>query len=218
MKIKLCGFKTAEPLALAVARHVNYVGFVFHPTSPRYIDPNSAAELSKIVPATVDRVAVFADTDLKIIKEINRIVKPQYFQFHGNETVGFLEKIQEIFPYTKIIKAFQIANHSDLRIVHKFQRCCDAYLFDSKSQNSEIQGGSGKSFDWRILSNFRSRKPWFLAGGINIKNIAEAYKITNAPMLDISSGIEEIAGVKSTEMIDKLMEKINNLYHNDPKI
>lgn len=217
MKIKLCGFRTAEPLAVAVAKHVNYIGFVFNPNSPRYIDPTSAAELSKIVPATIDRVAVFADTDLKIIKEVNRILKPQYFQFHGRETVAFLEKIQEIFPYIKIIKAFQIATHADLRVVHKFQRCCDAYLFDSKSLNSEVQGGSGKAFDWRILANFRSRKPWFLAGGINVKNIADVYKLTGASMLDISSGIEDSVGVKSPEMIEKLMEKMNNLYHSESK-
>ncbi len=211
MKIKLCGFKTPESIAAAVSNHVNYIGFVFHPESPRYIEPDLAAELSKAIPATIDRVAVFSNNDLSIIKQVNRVLKPEYFQFHGTETPAFLEKIQEIFPDVRIIKAFQISSYADLKQIHKFQRCCDAYLFDSKfNQSFSSGGGSGRPFDWRILSNFRSRKPWFLSGGINIKNFIDACKITGAKMLDISSGIEEGRGIKSSDMIQKLMDKINN--------
>jgi phosphoribosylanthranilate isomerase len=218
MKIKLCGFKTQDAINVAVAKHVNFVGFVFEPNSPRYIEPEVAANLSKSIPATIDRVAVFSNNDLTVIKQINKILKPEYFQFHGNETPGFLEKIQEIFPDIKIIKAFQISSYADLRNVHKFQKCCDAYLFDSKTINNQdpfsIAGGSGKSFDWKILSSFRSRKPWFLSGGINIKNFSEACKISGAKMIDVSSGIEETKGVKSINMIEKLMDKVNNVHQN----
>ena len=217
MKVKLCGFKTQESIASAVKKHANYIGFVFCPESPRYVEPDLAFELSKAIPATIDKVAVFADIDLTIIKKVYKTLKPQYFQFHGKETVGFLEKIQEIFPNVKIIKAFQISSFSDLRNVHKFQKCCDAYLFDSKPLKgslSAISGGSGRSFDWKILSSFRSRKPWFLAGGINIKNIDDALKITGATMVDISSGVEVEKGVKSLEMIESLMDKIHNANQN----
>lgn len=208
MKVKLCGFTEADSLLAAVANKADFIGFVFCPKSPRYIDPDKVAELAKLVPATINKVAVFANTDLEVIKKVYQNIAPQYFQFHGSETPKFLEKIREIFPKVKIIKAFKIANRQDLKDVRAFESVSDMFLFDSKPKSSnDALGGSGQAFDWKILFGFRSRREWFLSGGLDVTNILAAAKISGARMADVSSGIEKKRGEKSVELIEQLMKK-----------
>jgi phosphoribosylanthranilate isomerase len=209
MKVKLCGFTEATSLAAAIANKADFIGFVFAPNSPRYIDPEKVAELARIVPPTINIVAVFANTDLEIIKKVYKNLNPQYFQFHGSETPRFLDKIREIFPKVKIIKAFKIANRQDLKDVRNFESVSDMFLFDSKPKTlNEPLGGSGQAFDWKLLFGFRSRREWFLSGGIDITNALAAAKITGARAIDVSSGIEKTRGEKSVELIEQLMKKV----------
>jgi len=210
MKVKLCGFSDQQSVVAAVAAKADFIGFVFCPKSSRYIDPEKVAEISKIVPPTIFKVAVFANNDLSVIKKVYQNLAPQYFQFHGSETPGFLQKVREIFPKVKIIKAFSIADRNDLKQVRFFEPMSDLFLFDSKAQSSQANGGSGKPFDWKILFGFRSRRDWFLSGGITADNFSDAVKITGAKMIDVSSGIEKIRGQKSLELIEQLMKKAKN--------
>ncbi len=211
MKVKLCGFTEAATLKAAIVNKADFIGFVFAANSPRYIDPEQVAELSKLVPPTINKVAVFANTDLEIIKKVHKNLNPQYFQFHGSETPRFLEKIREIFPRVKIIKAFKIANRNDLREVRAFESVSDMFLFDSKPRNAkEPMGGSGQSFDWKILFGFRSRREWFLSGGLDSSNALVAAKIAGARAIDVSSGIEKTRGQKSIELIEQFMNKVKN--------
>ncbi|MDX2083337.1 MAG: phosphoribosylanthranilate isomerase [Rickettsiales bacterium] len=211
MKIKLCGFTESASVKAAVDNRVDFIGFVFSPKSPRYIDPDKVIEIARIVPPTINKVAVFANTDLEIIKRVYKNLAPQYFQFHGCETPRFLQKIREIFPRVKIIKAFKINSRQDLREVRAFESVSDMFLFDSKPKSSSSDfGGNGHSFDWKILFGFRSRREWFLSGGININNFAAASKISGARFIDISSAIEKNRGEKSIELINELMKKIKS--------
>jgi phosphoribosylanthranilate isomerase len=209
MKVKLCGFTDANSVAAAVANKADFIGFVFAPDSPRYIDPEKVAEIAKLVPPTINKVAVFANTDLEVIKKVYKNLNPQYFQFHGSETPRFLMKIREIFPKVKIIKAFKVANRQDLKDVRNFEPVSDMFLFDSKPKvHNAPLGGSGQSFDWKLLFGFRSRREWFLSGGIDITNALAAAKITGARAIDVSSGIEKVRGEKSVELIEQLMKKV----------
>lgn len=211
MKVKLCGFTDASTVAAAVANKADFIGFVFCPDSPRYIDPDKVAEVAKIVPPIINKVAVFANTDLEIIKKVYKNLAPQYFQFHGSETARFLQKIREIFPRVKIIKAFRVANRHDLRDVRSFESVSDMFLFDSKSKTPNAPfGGSGQSFDWKILYGFRSKREWFLSGGLDVNNVLDAAKVTGARAVDISSGIEKSRGEKSVELIEQLMKKVKS--------
>ena len=134
-----------------------------------------------------------------------------YFQFHGHETVEFLQKVKEKFPQVKIIKAFRVATTDDLAQVDEFNYVADLFLFDSKSKSSDgVLGGSGEVFNWKILHDFKSKKDWFLSGGLNAGNVIEALQISGANMVDISSGIEKIRGQKSPELIKQLMEILKN--------
>lgn len=208
MKIKLCGFTDSDSIASAIANKADFIGFIFCPKSPRYVDPDKVADLARPIPPTINKVAVFANTDLEVIKKVYKNLAPQYFQFHGSETPKFLQKIREIFPRVKIIKAFKVANRNDLKDVRSFESVSDMFLFDSKSKSPNTPlGGSGQAFDWKILFGFRSRREWFLSGGIDANNILAAAKITGARMIDISSGIEKNRGEKSAELIEQIMKK-----------
>ncbi len=205
MKVKLCGFADENSVKVAVTQKCDFLGFVFHKNSPRFIAPKNAAVISAKVPANIAKVAVVVDVDLNFLEEISNDFSPDFFQFHGDETVDFLKKIRQKFPQIKIIKAFRISNSKDLEQIKNFENYADLFLLDGKN------AGSGEKFDWKILQNFKSKKDWFLSGGLNINNIEEAIKITGVKLVDVSSGIEEIRGQKSPKLIQEFMDKIRNL-------
>ncbi len=209
MLVKLCGFTEENSVKVAIAQKCDFLGFIFYEKSPRYITPQNAAKISRQVPSNIAKVAVVVDCDFDFLEKIVQEFTPDFFQFHGNESVDFLAAARRKFPQIKIIKAFKIFDVQDLESVKDFENYTDYFLFDSKVVGEA--GGSGKKFDWKILENFSSRKDWFLSGGLNIENIEEALKLTGAKMIDISSGIEKIRGQKSSELIEELMKKMNSI-------
>jgi phosphoribosylanthranilate isomerase len=208
MKIKLCGFTEEESIKTAVAQKCDFLGFVFCQKSVRNITPKNAAKISAQVPKDIAKVAVVVDAEFSFLDQIATEFAPDFFQFHGQESVQFLEQVRQKFPQIKIIKALKISEKKDLESVKDFENHVDLFLFDSKV-SGEI-GGSGKKFDWKILQNFNSKKDWFLSGGINVDNIVEALEITGAKMIDISSGIEEIRGKKSSKLIEEFIIKLRS--------
>ncbi len=209
MKIKLCGFTEKETLEVAVKQQCDFVGFVFCKSSVRYISPKDAKDISNIVPKNIAKVAVVVDASLDFLKEIIAEVAPDFIQFHGSENIEFLKDFKINFPEIGIIKAFRVESELDIKQAKFFEDAADYILFDSKS------AGSGNSFDWSILKNYHSRKDWLLSGGININNIDEALRVTGARMVDISSGIEEMRGKKSPDLIEHLMTKIRTIKINN---
>lgn len=209
MKVKLCGFTEKETISSAIKAECDFLGFVFYKKSPRYISPKNAALISKDIPAKISKVAVVANSTFDELQKILEEFPVDFVQFHGDETPNFLKDFHKKFPKIKIIKAFRIAKSEDLRQIKDFENSADLFLFDTKVEG-EI-GGSGKKFDWKILKNFQSKKDWFLSGGLNISNLDEALKITDAKMVDVSSGIEEVRGKKSTKLIKEFMTLVANL-------
>ena len=90
-----------------------------------------------------------------------------------------------------------------------FEGVCDILLLDAPSE--ALPGGNGKKFNWNILKDFKSKKKWMLAGGLNIENIEKAIDITKAPAIDISSGLEIIKGVKDSKLIENFLIKCKKL-------
>lgn len=204
MKIKLCGFTDLESVKTAIAEKCDFLGFVFCANSVRKISPKDAALLAKEVPATIKKVAVVVDADVDLLQQIYEQISPDVIQFHGHESPEFLRDFRKKFPQIKIIKAFRISYKEDLAQIKDFEDYVDYFLFDAKSP------GSGKSFDWRILHNLSTKKNWFLSGGLNVSNIDEALEVTGASYIDLSSGIEEIRGHKSSRLIQEFMKKVKS--------
>jgi phosphoribosylanthranilate isomerase len=204
MKIKLCGFKEEKSLQVAISQNCDFIGFIFYENSPRFIKLDEAVKISKIIPRNIAKVAVVVDAKLEFLSEISQKFSPEFFQFHGAESPEFLLEVRKKFPQIKIIKAFKIAEKSDLEKVKNFDEVADLFLFDGKN------AGGGKKFDWEILKDFSTTKEWFLSGGLNIDNIEDALKNTKAKIIDISSGIEEIRGQKSPKLITEFIKKVRN--------
>lgn len=212
MLVKLCGFSDKVTIDAAISNGCNFLGFIFFDKSSRNITPKNAALISKNIPSSVAKVAVVVDASFEFLEEIVREFSPDYLQFHGDENIEHLQSVKNKFPQIKIIKAFKIKDKSDLDKVNDFSQVADLFLFDSKVENES--GGTGQKFDWNLIKDFESKRDWFLSGGLNIDNIEEAVKITGANMIDISSGIEESRGKKSTILIANFMNKVKELYAN----
>lgn len=209
MKVKLCGFTEENSLKTAVASNCDFLGFVFFEPSPRNISLSQAAKLKQFVPTNIAKVAVTVDANFERISEIIAALEPDFFQFHGQENLEYIEKFKRNFPKISVIKAFKVSSAADLEQVSKFENICDYLLFDSKN------AGSGASFDWSILANFLQKNnhlitKTFLSGGININNLATALQETKVQLIDLSSGLEEQRGVKSVKLIADFMNKIKN--------
>jgi phosphoribosylanthranilate isomerase len=205
MKIKLCGFRDEESLKVAVKQKCDFLGFIFCDKSPRNISLSQASALLMMIPSDIKKVAVVVDATFEFLQKIIDNLSPDFLQFHGSEDIQFLKEFRQKFPQIKIIKAFRINNEADLELVKNFEDYCDLFLFDGQNP------GSGEKFNLEILKDFKSKKDWFLAGGINIDNVLEMLQISGAKMIDISSGIEEIRGTKSPKLIIEFMNKVRSL-------
>lgn len=205
MKIKLCGFVDEKPLKVAIDHGCDFVGLVFVKKSPRFLSLDQAAKIAPIIPPNIAKVAVVANQNIDELKLIYDILKPQYFQLHGDEDIEYIRQVRNLNQQIKIIKALSITSLQDIKQTKIFENNVDFFLFDHKN------AGSGTSFDWNFLNNLESKIPWFLSGGININNIEEALKKTKAQYIDISSGIEVIRGTKSAELIVAILKKFKSL-------
>ena len=143
------------------------------------------------------------------LNEIINNVKPDFLQLHGNENPNRCNEIKEKFKLP-IIKGIGIKDKTGLiKSNRQFEDICDMLLFDAPSTN--LPGGNGEKFNWKILREFKSKKKWMLAGGLNINNISEAINITKPPAIDISSGLEIKKGVKNTKLIKDFVIKCRNI-------
>jgi len=207
-EIKICGINDKNSMLEAVNSEVDYIGFVFYNKSPRNLTLSLAKSLvtfrnkkSKIVALTVNAKDEF-------ISEIKENILPDYFQLHGDETPERCKEIKSKFQ-TPVIKGLGIKDQDDLKKHTKnFENICDILILDAPSSN--LPGGNGKKFDWNILKGYSSKSKWMLAGGLNVYNVNDAIKYTNAPAIDVSSGVEISKGVKDPKLIRNFILKCRN--------
>lgn len=209
IKVKICGIKDADNLKAALDAGADYVGFLFVPSSSRYISPAKAGELAKqysmhIRPSGRKLVAVFSNPTDQDLADVLTIFSPDILQLHGSETIERIAEIAAIYDLS-IMKAISVASAADIEQAKTFIGHADMLLFDTKGEidsNGIMQnGGTGKTFDWNLLKDFHVNIPWFLSGGLNLKNVQQAIHITHATHIDVSSGVESSRGQKDPELI-----------------
>jgi phosphoribosylanthranilate isomerase len=195
-RIKNCGLSTPESIDQAANTGASFVGFVHHAKSPRHLElPAMAALIAHTRKHTqLKTVAVLVDPDDALLTSITREVEPDFIQLHDVGSPSRITDIREQWA-ASIITAISVRGPADLASVELLDAVSAHLLFDAKSP------GSGQPFDWSLLTHIKPRKPWFLAGGLTPENVAEAIRITRAPMVDVSSGIESAPGQKSLEKI-----------------
>ncbi len=185
-KIKLCGLTRMQDIETANTLKPDFIGMVFAAKSKRRVTNLQAAELkSKLAPG-IQAVGVFLDDDLDMVAGMLNLGIVDVVQLHGSEDEEYIKKLRAITD-KPIIKAFIINSAEDVRRAEASS--ADYILLDGGK-------GSGKAFDWRLLAHIN--RPYFLAGGLNPANAAEAVAALQPFAVDVSSGIET-DGVKDAE-------------------
>lgn len=206
VKIKICGMREPENLRRVAAHKPDFIGLIFYAKSPRFVGVEEAVNLPRFL--EIRRVGVFVNETAENILDIARRAELFAVQLHGDETPEFCGEIKRQNVDLQIIKVFPVGAYFDAEQMKLYEEVCDYFLFDTKG---EKRGGSGETFDWRILHSFPIKKPFFLSGGIGAENVSEAIEACkNLPLfaLDFNSRIEISAGVKSPEKVKKIISKL----------
>jgi phosphoribosylanthranilate isomerase len=199
--VKICGLSTSETLDVALDAGADMVGFVFFPPSPRTISFEQARALGLRVNGRARKVALVVDADDALLEQIVAALRPDMLQLHGHETPQRVAAIRESFGLP-VMKALAIETKADLATIAPYTGVADRLLFDARPPRDATRpGGLGKSFDWHLLENLELSIPFMLSGGLDPGNVADALRITRAPGVDVSSGVESTPGVKDSEKI-----------------
>ncbi len=207
VSIKICGLREPSHVKIAWELGVKYIGVVFYQDSPRFLTIEHARPLLRYAPEGLIKVGLVVNPDDELIRSVCSL-NLNMIQLHGSET---MERVQEIRKVSglPIIKAVGLGAREDLKKVHHFAKVADQILIDAKpNANSDLPGGNGLSFDWELIKNNSWDFPWFLAGGLNEKNILEALKKTHARQIDLSSGVEDKDGRKDINKIISFMHTV----------
>ncbi len=195
MKLKVCGLNNRENIVEVLECKPDYIGFIFYSKSPRFVGDLSPAFVSGIDSAR--KVGVFVnETEINILDKVSRYGL-DHVQLHGDETPEFSALIRRSVP---VIKAFQINDEFDFKTLRAYEKACDHFLFDSKS---ESYGGSGKAFNHEKLEEYKMNKPVFLSGGVSPENMGELMK-KRVYCLDVNSKFEISPGIKDISKIKQI--------------
>jgi phosphoribosylanthranilate isomerase len=198
--IKICGISTAESLDACIAARADWCGFVFFPRSPRHVTLAQAADLAGRTGKQIGSVGLFVDADDATLAQAVAAGRLDALQLHGKETPARAAQVRERFGLP-VWKALSIATVEDVTRAAAYAGAADLVLFDARTPEGTLPGGMGLTFDWSLLRAHKAPLPWGLAGGLNPANVGEAIRMTGAPLVDTSSGVESAPGVKDMDKI-----------------
>jgi phosphoribosylanthranilate isomerase len=206
MKLKICGMKYPENILEVGALLPDYMGFIFWEKSARYFDGEMAD-----LPKSIKKVGVFVKAPLEEILEKIERYDLQAVQLHGDESVTFCKNLKKNVPKgIEVIKVFSILDTFDFIVLKPFESVCDYFLFDTKGK---LPGGNGTTFDWKVLENYNSTKPFFLSGGIGIEEMDAVNEIlkTNLPVyaIDVNSKFEIKPGLKNIKLCTDAINRVS---------
>ncbi len=200
-EIKICGLTALAALDAAIAARAEYVGFVFFPPSPRHLALADAAALGARAAGRTKRVGLFVDASDAMIGEAVAAAGLDVIQLHGSEDPARAAALRAAFG-VPVWKALAVASREDVSRAESFVGAADLVLFDAKPpKGAAIPGGLGLAFDWSLVAGFRGGVAWGLAGGLSPDNVAEAVRVSGAPLVDVSSGVESAPGIKDAGLI-----------------
>lgn len=202
MIIKICGMREADNIREIEEIGPDLMGFIFWEGTKRNV-----SSIPDYMPSRCKRVGVFVDADEEFISTHVKQYKLNFIQLHGHETPAFCERLHQVLPDIKIIKAISVKDTYDIRNANVYNGVADYFIFDTKCK---CVGGSGEQFDWDILKNYENDIPFLLSGGIGPED-AERVKAFKHPMMigiDLNSKFELSPALKD---VVTLKEFINNI-------
>ena len=205
-KLKVCGMN--KNTAAVAALKPDYLGFIFWEPSKRYFEGSMPS-----IPHNIKKVGVFVDATIIEIKTLVKQFGLLLVQLHGKESPAFCDELKKKIPQIKVIKVFSIKDDFDFTELKHFEDVCDFYLFDTKGK---LPGGNGYTFNWSILKEYPSTKPYFLSGGIGINEIEEIKTFLKQPesqychAIDVNSKFEIEPGQKNIKELRKFKKLLTD--------
>jgi phosphoribosylanthranilate isomerase len=202
MKLKVCGMREVKNIKSVLALKPDLMGFIFYPKSKRFVD---ALSLEDIDFGTTQKVGVFVNEKLDSLTEKVKKFDLDYVQLHGDESPSYLAAVK--YLGVKVIKVFRILDQLPIDQILAFEQEADYFLYDTLSLE---YGGSGKNFQWNILNESPSSKPFWLSGGVSIESL-KALGLIDHPGLtgiDVNSKFEDQPGMKNIELLRALKKAL----------
>ena len=203
MIIKVCGMKYADNIRALDQLKPDMTGFIFHHTSPRYVE-----KLPEYMPSSSLRIGVFVNSDTDYILYKVSEFGLNLVQLHGNESPEQCRAIRS--KGIDIIKAFQLNADNADTITAPHDGLCRYYLFDTPCA---AYGGSGKTFDWTLTQSYHGNTPFLLSGGIRPESLEQisSFRHPSFAGIDINSGFETAPGLKDIEAIAEFIKRLRTL-------
>jgi phosphoribosylanthranilate isomerase len=197
--------RDAENIASVGALRPDYMGFIFVPSSPRFVGASLSAD-AVALPSHIQRIGVFQDAPLEEVLDRISQFTLKGVQLHGDEDSDYMQALRTASPGTLILKAVRVQSAQDIAHIATDGRTPDLFVLDSKA------GGSGTSFDWTWLSYYAASVPYLLAGGIGLAELDAVEKLAEKhPLLhgiDVNSRVERSPGVKETKLIQEIAKRL----------
>jgi phosphoribosylanthranilate isomerase len=205
MKLKVCGMREPDNIAALSALQPDYMGFIFWAPSSRYV-----SEVTPVLDKSIKKTGVFVDASVDYIQSSISEHQLQAVQLHGEETPSYCQLVQGFG--IEVIKAFSVKDAFDFSMLEAYENSCDFFLFDTKGA---LPGGNGYTFDWSLLKEYPSQKPFFLSGGIGLENTQEIKELLNTDLplyaVDVNSKFEVTPGLKKIEDITQFKNELYEL-------
>jgi phosphoribosylanthranilate isomerase len=207
LKIKVCGMKDPFNVKEIGEARPDFMGFIFYPPSPRYVGDKPDMSLFLNVPAGIEKVGVFVDSDRELVVDIAESANIEIVQLHGDESPDYCGYLKSLG--LKVIKTFNVKDIIDFKIIESYSQVCDYFLFDTETG---MRGGSGRKFSWDKLSGYIIDKPFFLSGGIGPEDnwIIKVFKTKGLFGVDVNSRFETAPGMKDVNLVKSFINEIRN--------
>jgi phosphoribosylanthranilate isomerase len=201
MRIKICGITRLTDALLCEKEGANALGFIFYPSSKRYIVPAKVKKIVSKLGPFIDKVGVFVNESVENINKISDECGLTMVQLHGNEAPDEIRNIK-----VPVIKGFRVDNNFNYNQLHEYRDCF--FLLDAYSDTA--YGGTGKSFNWQKIPVGMISKI-ILAGGISVENLDQIFTDIKPAAIDLSSSIEMSPGKKDPEKVKELFKEFSKL-------
>ncbi|MCA0151677.1 phosphoribosylanthranilate isomerase [Winogradskyella vincentii] len=204
MKLKVCGMKYLNNMEAVAKLRPDFLGFIFYDKSSRYFNGDIP-----YLPEAIKKVGVFVNEDLETLQSIIKEQKLDVVQLHGQESPEYCSQLEN----AEIIKVFSIKDTFNFSVLLPYEEVCDYYLFDTKGK---LPGGNGYTFNWDVLKDYPSTKPFFLSGGIGLKEVEKLKDFIDSPAskycysLDVNSKFEINPGVKNINELEKFKYELQH--------
>ncbi len=204
-RVKICGLTTLADARFCAGAGADYLGFIQHPPSPRYILPEKVHKIKEWIygPQTV---GVFVNVDAETVNRSCETAGFDLIQLHGDESPAYCRRMTR-----PVIKAFPVQPNDSIRSLARmmtaYENCVETFLLDT--WHPDLSGGTGQSFDWNVAKGLVSDFPIILAGGINIENVHDAIETVSPWGIDLSSGLEDAPGHKNFDLVTRFFDLIS---------